>query len=300
MDMEDNIMKANAHSVLAGYPAGKKVFTLIHNEPTLTAEDSFRCLALLQESLDLKDLLTNFASLVAKLIRPFNIRFQSANGLFSLDNKNKYLFSSIFNLPLSSKSPRIGSITYQSDEPVTMDENKLFIELHHLLVPCLKHALRFAELNAQAFKDHLTNIGNRAYYDESLQRAIEQSSRGNQSLSLMVFDINDFKPINDNLGHLIGDKVLQQFASILTKVIRTSDMAFRLGGDEFTLILQPGEQQSIDIINQRVLTEISNSLFLRELNFSASVGYAHWKMGDDANSLFETADKNLYQNKKLK
>tara|TARA_R110001583_G_scaffold26571_6_gene95824 strand:- start:9807 stop:10703 length:897 start_codon:yes stop_codon:yes gene_type:complete len=298
--MEDKIMKADTHSVLATYPAGRKVFTLIHNEPTLTVEDSFRCLELLQESLDLKDLLTNFASFVAKLIRPFNVRFQSANGLFSLDSTKKYLFSSTFNLPLSSKSPRIGSITYQSDIPLTMDENKLFIELHQLLVPCLRHALRFSELNAQAFKDHLTNIGNRAYYDESLQRAIEQSSRGHQSLSLIVLDINDFKPINDNFGHLVGDKVLQKFASILTKIIRTSDMAFRLGGDEFTLILQPGEQQSIDIIKQRLLTEINNSHFLTELNFSVSVGYAHWQMGDGVNSLFDTADKNLYQNKKLK
>ncbi|WP_413701414.1 GGDEF domain-containing protein [Psychromonas sp. KJ10-10] len=206
-------MKANTHSVLASHPTGEKVFTLIHNDPILTIEDRFNCLEILQESLDLKELLTNFADIVAKLIRPFNVRFQSANGFFSLDNVKKYQFSSTFNLPLSSKSPRIGAITYQSEVPVSVEENKLFIELHQLLVPCLRHSLKFSELSAQAFKDHLTNIGNRAYYDESLQRAIEQSSRGHQSLSLMVFDINNFKPINDNFGHLVGDKVLQHFAS---------------------------------------------------------------------------------------
>jgi diguanylate cyclase (GGDEF)-like protein len=293
-------MKATTHPVLATYPIGDKVLTLVHNKPTLTAENCFKCLELLQESLDLKDILTNFAYIVAKLIRPFNVRFQSANGLFNLNNTKKYTFSSTFNLPLSSKSPRIGSITYQSDDPLTVNENKLFIELHQLLTPCLRHALKLSELSALVFKDHLTSIGNRAYYDESLERAIEQSSRGHQSLSLMIFDINDFKSINDNFGHLVGDKVLQNFAAILTKIVRTSDMVFRLGGDEFTLILQPGDQHSINNINERLLAEVNNTHFLTELNFSTSVGFAHWKMGEDVNSLFAIADRNLYRNKKLK
>jgi len=293
-------MQAKTHSTATAYPTQSKVFTLVSNDPTLSAENRFKCLEMLQESLDLKVLLTSFASIVARIIRPFNVRFQSANGLFSLNNQEKYNFSNTFNLPLSSKSPRIGSITYQSNEPLSIEENQLFIELHQLLVPCLRHALKFAELNALVFKDHLTNVGNRAYYDESLQRAIEQSSRGHQSLSLMVFDLNDFKLINDNCGHLIGDKVLQHFAAILTKVIRTSDMAFRLGGDEFALILQPGDQCSVDSINLRILDEIKNSHFLTEMSFSTCMGYAHWQMGEDAKALFSVADKALYQHKSTK
>lgn len=293
-------MEANTHSTLTAYPANNKVFTLVSNDPTLTVENRLKCLELLQESLDLKNLLTTFASIVAKMIRPFNVRFQSANGLFSLNNQEKYSFSNTFNLPLSSQSPRIGSITYQSNNPINAEENKLFIELHQLLVPSLRHSLKFAELNALVFKDHLTNVGNRAYYDESLQRAIEQSSRGHQSLSLMIFDINDFKQINDNFGHLKGDQVLQQFAAILTKIVRTSDMVFRLGGDEFSLILQPGDQCSIDKINERLSTEIKNNHILTELNFSTSCGYAHWQMDQDAKQLFSLADKQLYEHKALK
>ena len=116
----------------------------------------------------------------------------------------------------------------------------------------------------------------------------------------MVFDINDFKLINDNFGHLAGDKVLQHFAAILTKIIRTSDMVFRIGGDEFTLILQPGDQYSIDKIKERLVKEINSTHFLTELNFSTSVGFAHWQMGEDVNTLFAIADKSLYRNKKLK
>lgn len=297
-------MKATKDVTLASYPVNNKVVTLVSNGSTLSSESRFKCLELLQESLDLKQLLTNFASIVARNIRPFNILFQSANGLFSLNNQQSYHFSNTYNLPLSSKSPRIGSITYQSNKPLMISESQLFIELHELLIPCLRHALKFAELNALVFKDHLTNVGNRAYYDESLQRAIEQSCRGHQSLSLMLFDINDFKPINDNYGHLKGDKVLQHFAAILTKIIRVSDMVFRLGGDEFVIILQPGDQHSVDRVEQRLITEINNAPFLTELDFSTSVGFAHWQMGESANSLFATADKMLYakkaKNNKLK
>jgi len=149
------------------------------------------------------------------------------------------------------------------------------------------------------FKDYLTNIGNRAYYDESLQRAIEQSSRNHQSLSLMILDINDFKIINDTFGHLKGDQVLQHFAGVLTKSIRTSDMVFRLGGDEFAIILQPSDQQAINIVIKRIFKEIEKNTFLSELNFSSSIGFSHWQMGQSATELFVTADKNLYVNKAL-
>jgi diguanylate cyclase (GGDEF)-like protein len=293
-------MKATKDVALAKYPFNNKVVTLVSNGSTLSSESRFKCLELLQESLDLKQLLTNFASIVARIVRPFNILFQSANGLFSLNNQQNYHFSNTYNLPLSSKCPRIGSITYQSNKPLMISESQLLVELHELLIPCLRHALKFAELNALVFKDHLTKVGNRAYYDESLQRAIEQSCRGHQSLSLMLFDINNFKPINDNYGHLKGDQVLQHFAAILTKIIRVSDMVFRLGGDEFVVILQPGDQHSIDKVEERLLTEINNTPFLTDLNFSTSVGYAHWRMGEDANSLFSTADRMLYAQKRNK
>lgn len=293
-------MKATTKSTVTAYPVNNKVLKFIPDERKLGIESKLYCLELLQESLDLKTLLTNFASVVAKIIRPFNVHFQSAHGLFSLSNHDKYNYTNSYHLPLSSESPRIGSIIYQSEKPLTNTEHLLFMELHELLIPCLRHSVKLAELNSLVFKDHLTNIGNRAYYDECLARAIEQSSRNHQPLSLMVFDLDNFKPINDTLGHLKGDQVLQHFATILEKVIRTSDMPFRLGGDEFTLILQAGDQQSVDKIKARLLNEINNTPFLTALNFSTSSGYAHWQMGESAAELFAAADKNLYIEKALK
>ena len=279
------------------YSLRNKLFTVISNSPSLTIENKLACIELLQESLELKALMNNFVTLVAKFVRPFNISFQSAHGFFSskIELNNNHRKS--YNLATPFSDSRLGAITYQSESPITVDDDKLLNELHLLLVKNLNNALKFSELQAMVFKDHLTNIGNRAYYEESLLRSIEQSSRGQQSLSLMIFDLNDFKIINDTLGHLTGDKVLIAFAHILNKSIRTSDMAFRLGGDEFAIILQPGGTQSTESVNKRIYHEIKQNLFLAPINVSYSMGFSDWQIGQSAEDLFSEADKRLYINK---
>ena len=286
-----------AQTQFENYSTNNKLFTVFSNIPVLTVENKLASMELLQKTLDLTELMNNFSALVAKFVRPFNICFQSAHGFFSLNDKVKYPYHKSYNLSLSSADLRVGAITYQSETPIAVNEDKVLIELHDLLVINLKHALRFSELNSRVFKDHLTNIGNRAYYEESIERAIEQSSRNQQSLSLIMLDLNDFKVINDTLGHLTGDKVLQAFAAILTKSIRTSDMTFRLGGDEFAIILQPGGKKAVDIVSKRINTEIANNAFLTELNFSSSLGFSHWEMGFNSSELFCEADQRLYINK---
>ncbi|WP_413692424.1 GGDEF domain-containing protein [Psychromonas sp. KJ10-2] len=275
------------------------IFTVFSNEPLLSTKDKLFTLETLQKSLDLKEIMENFASLVASFIRPFNIRFQSAFGFFSLSKSLPSNFTRNFNLDSADHSPRLGTMTYQSETPITATEDKLLAELHQLLQPTLKHALRFSELSSMVYKDHLTNIGNRAYYEETIFHAIEQSNRTNLGLSLMVLDINKFKPINDTYGHTKGDQVLNAFAQVLTKSIRTSDFVFRLGGDEFVVILQPSASCSVSKVQQRILQEIDKNSLLKELDFSASYGFSHWEIGTTASQLFDQADQHLYQNKAL-
>lgn len=290
-------MEATTQDKIQALPLNDKIFTVFSNDTLIKADDKLLSIELLQNSLQLKELMNNFAALVAKFVRPFNIRFQSAHGFFSIKNEKKFNYSNTFNLSRSENGERIGAITYQSSKPLGTQEHKLLTELHILLVPNLRYVLKISELNAMIFKDHLTNVGNRAYYDEAIERAIDQSNRNEQGLSIIVLDINDFKIINDTLGHLKGDHVLQHFAGVLTKSVRTTDMVFRLGGDEFVILLQPGEQQSVNIVVQRLFKEINNNHFLQEIHFSCAVGFSHWQMGQTAEQLFALADQNLYVNK---
>jgi len=290
-------MKKVANVQSGNIPLNNNMFTVFSNDPVLTVKDKLICLESLQMSLDLKEMMNSFASLVAKFVRPFNIRFQSAHGFFSFRHEDEFHYSDNFNLAIASDNARIGSLTYQSTRALSAQESKMLAELHSLLTPNLKHALKFSELNSMVFKDHLTKIGNRGYYDESINRAIEQSSRNHQTLSLMILDINNFKMINDTLGHLTGDQVLQSFSGVLIKSVRTSDMVFRLGGDEFAIILQPGGQISVSKVMSRLQQEIKRNTFLKDLHFSSSVGFSHWQMGRTANELFSMADQKLYINK---
>jgi len=275
-----------------------KGFTVISNSPSLlTLENKLACIELLQEKLELKPLMHNFASLVAKFVRPFKISFQSASGFYSSAHNINNSHNKSYNLSVPFSDIRLGAITYESKSPINVNEDKLLNELHRLLVLNLNNSLKLAELQSMVFKDYLTDIGNRAYYEECILRSIEQSSRGKQSLSLMLFDLNDFKVINDTLGHLTGDKTLIAFAQIINTSIRSSDMAFRLGGDEFSIILQPGGSHSVEAVNQRICEKINKNLFLTRLNFSHSMGFSDWKIGQSAESLFSEADKCLYKNK---
>jgi len=292
-------MEAVSNTTYDNYNELAPVLSLFSNTSTLTSEHKLLSLETLQQSLDLKEMMTNFATLVATFIRPLNIRFQSAFGFYNSAKIQKKHFSKSFNLTSSDNSSRLGTITYQSESEFTMDENNLLTELHSLLQPNLKHALKVSELNSMVYKDHLTNIGNRAYYESTIYHAIEQSNRTNLGLTLMVLDINNFKPINDSYGHSKGDEVLKAFADVLNKSIRSSDMVFRLGGDEFVIILQPAEACSIKKVQQRIEQQIQKNVLLKQINFSTSIGHKTWEAGISAKELFEQADQNLYQNKAL-
>ncbi len=278
----------------------ENIYDIFKGNDLLSFEDKTVCLSVIQESFDLEKMLINFSHLIKKFIREFSLIFQSAQGSFDHNSMAKYLYSDSYNLSLSSTAERVGTITYQSNKPLSAKENKQLIEFHKLLIPCLRQALQLSELNKLIFKDHLTKVSNRAYYTESIQRAIEQSNRTHQGLALIVLDADDFKEINDTFGHLQGDNVLIEFAQILNRVVRSSDAVFRIGGDEFTLLLQPGDQLSITKVLNRVATAIEKNRLLKECNFSCSAGFSQWEVGDTAESMFTRADNALYTKKQQK
>jgi len=93
--------------------------------------------------------------------------------------------------------------------------------------------LAFLSMNEQATRDWLTGLYNRRYFEETLADHIESANRYGRELSLILFDIDRFKKINDSRGHETGDKVLRQFADLLKTAARKADLVCRFGGDEF-------------------------------------------------------------------
>jgi diguanylate cyclase (GGDEF)-like protein len=94
-----------------------------------------------------------------------------------------------------------------------------------------------AELAEQAVRDSLTGLYNRRFFDAALAKNIEAARRYGRELSLVLFDLDNFKQINDTCGHQAGDEVLKNFARVLQETVRKADIVCRIGGDEFAVIL---------------------------------------------------------------
>jgi len=156
---------------------------------------------------------------------------------------------------------------------------------------------RTKQLEEQAMIDPLTNIYNqRAMYD-GIRREMLTAKRRHSSLSLLYFDIDKFKSINDTLGHQKGDEVLKYIGTTLIKVLRETDLACRYGGDEFCVVLPDCDLVNAKVVAQKVIDDFSQQY---NSEFTLSVGIAQtgpedFISGDD---LIKEADKKMYLAKK--
>lgn len=164
----------------------------------------------------------------------------------------------------------------------------------------IKNAHRKAEYLAT--HDVLTGLPNRTLFHDRLRHALAQARRKKQRLALMFIDLDNFKDINDTLGHDVGDELLKQVAGRLQQVMRDVDTVARLGGDEFTAVLSDCDAEVAGRISQRVIDELAASfdIYARKLFVSASVGVAFFPDdGQDSNALIKAADTAMYRAKEL-
>jgi len=147
-----------------------------------------------------------------------------------------------------------------------------------------------------AYKDHLTKLFNRRYFEEELGKEIYRFERYGYIFSICMMDINGFKQINDTYGHLKGDEILKYFANVLIENSRTSDILCRWGGDEFAIILPHTTFNKIEPYAKKILSATKTSI--DEIQISISIGATSIRLNDNKNSLLERADEALYKAKK--
>ncbi len=160
--------------------------------------------------------------------------------------------------------------------------------------------LQTAELNAE--HDALTSIYNRRRFDLDLPRMMAQAERDHSRLALMMFDLDEFKPINDIYGHECGDIVLKQIAQSLSLQLRRNEILYRIGGDEFALLLVNISDDEVKIIADRIVNLVSSLAFGFKgsiVNVGCSMGIANYP--EDAitpQALLQLADQAMYEAKK--
>jgi diguanylate cyclase (GGDEF)-like protein len=153
-----------------------------------------------------------------------------------------------------------------------------------------------------ALHDELTGLPNRRLFAVKLTQALEYTNRKNSSLALVVLDVNDFKKINDTLGHVAGDQVLREMANTLRKSIRASDTVARLGGDEFIIVATDmAGEGSVERFTDSLQSAIERPMTINDqaMVVGASFGFAIYpRDAKDATKLLRLADQRMYQLKR--
>lgn len=161
--------------------------------------------------------------------------------------------------------------------------------------------LKLLELNGilteMANIDGLTRINNHRSLIEYLKAGISESSRTGSELSIALFDIDDFKKVNDTRGHVYGDKVLADVAKIIRSSIRETDVAGRYGGEEFLVILSSAHLDSAAKTAERIRKSVEEHLFPEGIRITLSGGVKQFE-GEELNEFIHEADKRLYEAKK--
>ncbi len=165
-------------------------------------------------------------------------------------------------------------------------------------IPAIENARRYGEARKLAETDALTGLYNQRFFHETLRREVLRAQRYERNLALIVFDVDDFKGINDQIGHLAGDRVLAQAADRLRDAVRSVDIPCRIGGDEFAVILPESSAEDADQLYRRVQSSMrGTALGPDEDRLRLSAGIAELQHGDTAAGLFERADAALYRAK---
>ncbi len=158
----------------------------------------------------------------------------------------------------------------------------------------LANARHFAAQRSLATRDPLTGLLNHREFHESLERELERARRSGGHLSIAMFDLDGFKLVNDSAGHAEGDRLLRAVAVAMEQACRSSDMAFRVGGDEFALLIPGSDQEGAVAVAERVRRGLSSV----DARVSASIGMASWPAdGGSKDVLLAHADAALYSMK---
>lgn len=202
-------------------------------------------------------------------------------------------------------------VTHDTDELVgVIDRRHLLALCYTQLTPLIKHEYNMIQsmmglvgegerkLLKMATTDTLTGIGNRRLLEEVFNAHQHLGERYGINVYLLMFDIDDFKSINDTFGHNIGDAVLKTLTEIVSKSIRKSDIFIRWGGEEFAILLRNSDSINVLKIAEQIRARIETHCFEKNVHVTCSFGLTSVNIGDTLEGVIERADHALYQAKK--
>lgn len=272
-----------------------KEFSDNANAPVRRALDKLDFLQKLSVAIELQPLLAIYAREVSMRLQITGLEFEYQDQVF----QPKYSQGSccVLSSQLFLHDKSLGTMRYLSTKPLAQPQRQLIASLEQQLLQPLNNVLIFEHNRRLSLRDHLTGLGNRSYFDETLSSMKATAQREDRPFSLLMLDLDNFKQVNDQHGHAEGDAVLKQFAKLLHEALRSNDYVFRFGGDEFVLLLAHSDSLNPGLVAQRIIDNVCNDALLSGHHVTTSIGFTNWQHGDCSASMVERADKALYQAK---
>ncbi|HYR44466.1 MAG TPA: sensor domain-containing diguanylate cyclase [Terriglobia bacterium] len=216
----------------------------------------------------------------------------------------KYSVASLLAVPIQTKEIVLGALISLGTElsVFSNDDVATASALADFTAIALENAGLFAELQRSAITDSLTAVYNTRFFHEVLGRETARADRYTTPLSLLMIDIDSFKPVNDTFGHVVGNKVLTQVAGILKQTVRNTDFVFRCGGDEFGVVLPATNLEGAMHAAEKILQKVASADILTSLGYSGpvtvSIGLSEYHRGSHFETLVAEADQALYASKR--
>ena len=218
--------------------------------------------------------------------RPYLFKF---NNFSPVSNSSNLMFQDIVITPLRSLSGDVSHIAIQINDVSETARNRIHLRETN------------QHLSEISRKDGLTGLFNRAYWEQSLKEEFAQLKVIEESSSLVIFDIDHFKKVNDTYGHHAGDEVIRRTSSLLRKTARSSDICGRFGGEEFTVLLPHTNQEQANYFAERLRKRIEQEIVKVEeflINYTISIGVCEYKSYFESHTQWlKSADAALYRAK---
>lgn len=252
----------------------------------------------LQTTLDLEELLGLFIGRVRTLVTHDGVAYTNEPEGIGLRFGRSGQHSCTYDIAFVED--HLGAMSFTRASPFN-DRELVLVEnvLCNLVYP-LRNALMYRRAVQSALTDSLTGINNRSGMQSMLRREVELAHRHGTPLSVIMFDVDRFKRINDAHGHLVGDCALRTLAQHIKSCIRESDMIFRYGGEEFLIVLSSTPASGASLLAERIRKAVE-AVRIHSHNITidctVSAGVAGLVKGDDVERLLERADRALGQSK---
>jgi diguanylate cyclase (GGDEF)-like protein len=252
----------------------------------------------LQTTLEINELFALFASELARNLHFDGLYYDFPMAKIDIRLGQEEIHSCSYELTVATE--KLGTVHFFRNSPFNDQELTTAENLLSALLYPLRNTLLYQQALQTAIMDPVTGVKNRTAMDSAVKREIELAGRQGAPLSFILFDIDHFKRVNDQFGHLYGDQALHAVAACAEHTIRESDMLFRYGGEEFLVLLSGTCLEGAELLAERIRIAIEKLQPQLEcdIRMTISLGVVTLREEEDSAAVLARADEALYRAKK--